>query len=149
MSRRRRQVPCWRPNAAQALILQDLAHVYEVLYAGEVGGGKTDLVVMAPLVYPEYRSPHFKGLVLRHDGQDLDKEIVPRSSRGDMYPAYAPGARYNSNKRLWTLPAVRPGDTEGGRIIFTHAKDLMSHWGPEYQYAGWDELTHFTEEQYT
>lgn len=141
-ARKSSSAPCWQPNAVQATILRDLADVYEVLYAGQVGGGKTDLVVMAPLVYPEYRSAHFKGLILRHDGQDLDKEICPRTQRADMYPAYAPGARFNSNKKVWQLP-------QGGRIILTHAKDLMAHWGPEYQYAGWDELTHFSEEQYT
>lgn len=134
--------PCWQPNPVQTTILRNLSPVYELLYAGEVGGGKTDLISMAPLCYPEYRTPHFKGLILRHDGQDLDKEIIPRTQRSDMYPAYAPGAKFNSNKRFWNLPS-------GGRIILTHAKDLMAHWGPEYQYAGWDELTHFTEEQYT
>lgn len=147
MSRRAARTPtaatCWQPNARQRQILADLSHVYEVLYAGQVGGGKTDLVAMAPLCYPEYTgSAHFKGLILRHDGQDLDKEIVPRTQRGDMYPAYLPGARYNANKRTWVFPS-------GGRVILTHAKDLLSHWGPEYQYLGWDELTHFSLEQYT
>lgn len=132
----------WQPSPVQRQVLVELADVYEVLYAGQVGGGKTDLVVMAPLVYPEYRdSAHFKGLILRHDEKDLDKEILPRSKRPDMYPAYVPAARLLSNKKAWVLPA-------GGRVIFTHAKDLLAHWGPEYQYLGWDELTHFTEEQY-
>jgi len=135
--------PCWQPNARQAQILRDLAHVYEVLYAGQVGGGKTDLVAMAPLCYSEYTSsPHFKGLILRHESYDLDKEIVPRTQRLDMYPAYLPGIAYNANKRIWVFPSK-------GRVVLTHAKDLLSHWGPEYQYLGFDELTHFTEEQYT
>lgn len=97
---------------------------------------------MAPLVYPEYAgSGHFKGLILRHDEKDLDKEILPRTKRPDMYPAYQPGAKLLSNKKAWVLPS-------GARVIFTHAKDLLAHWGPEYQYLGWDELTHFSEEQY-
>ena len=131
----------WRPNARQAEFLR-LQDVYEVLFGGQVAGGKTDALIMAPMVYPEYRtSPHFKGLILRHDGQSLDKEIIPRTQRGDMYAAYAPGAKFNSNRRVWTLPSQ-------ARIIFTHAKDLLAHHGAEYQYVGWDELTHFTEEQY-
>lgn len=126
----------WQPRGPQKQFLVGVEHVYEVLNAGAVGAGKTDCGVMGAVYYKDYRrSPSFAALILRHDEKDLDKHILSLVGRPGYYPRYAGGA-LNSTELTWKLPS-------GGRVIFGHAKRLSGLHGPEFQYAYWDELSHW------
>ncbi|NLB90813.1 MAG: Terminase-like family protein, partial [Clostridiales bacterium] len=86
--------------------------------------------------------PHYKGLILRKTYPQLS-ELVDRS-RHIYTPAY-PGARYNQSTRTWTFPT-------GATVTFgsmQHAKDRMNYQGKRYDYIAFDELTHFTWEEYS
>lgn len=123
----------WGP---QRRFLQELSDVGEVLNAGAVGGGKTDMGVMGAVIYPEYaKSNAYAGLILRHDEKDFEKHLLSLVSRPGYYDRYA-GGSLNRTKLVWTTAA-------GGSVIFAHAKRLLGIQGPEFQYAWFDELTHW------
>jgi predicted phage terminase large subunit-like protein len=62
-----------------------------------------------------------------------------------MYRAACPGAEYNEGKKVWRFPS-------GACIYFghlEHEKDKYAYQSAEFSYLAFDELTHFTETQYT
>lgn len=126
-----------RESGPQRQFLHDLKDVYEVLNAGSVGAGKTDVGVMGAVYYKEYRnSASFCGLILRHDEKDLNKHILGLVERPGYYPRYAGGSGLNSTSLTYKM-------RHGGQVIFAHAKRLSGLHGPEFQYVHWDELTHW------
>lgn len=111
----------------------------EVLYGGAAGGGKSDALVIEALRQVDV--PHYKGLILRKTFPQLS-ELVEKSLR--YYPQAFPKARYNEQKHTWTFPS-------GAKIIFgslQHEKDKFNYQGKAYDYIAFDELTHFTFEEY-
>jgi predicted phage terminase large subunit-like protein len=130
----------WAPNSIpQRTFLASGA--FEALYGGAAGGGKTDAVIVGGC--RNFAHPNYTGIIFRRTFKDLDKFVVPRSKQ--IVPLVDPGATYNEQKYFWRF-------TRGGRLILSHLqheKDVADHQGAEYQYEGWDELTHFTEFQFT
>ena len=111
----------------------------EVLYGGAAGGGKSDALVIEAL--RQVQIPHYKGLILRKTFPQLS-ELVEKSQR--YYPQAFPRARYNEQKHTWTFPS-------GAKIIFgslQHEKDKFNYQGKAYDFIAFDELTHFTFEEY-
>ena len=111
----------------------------EVLYGGAAGGGKSDALVIEAL--RQVGIPHYKGLILRKTFPQLS-ELVEKSQR--YYPQAFPKARYNEQKHTWTFPS-------GAKIIFgslQHEKDKYNYQGKAYDFIAFDELTHFTFEEY-
>lgn len=111
----------------------------EVLYGGAAGGGKSDALVIEAL--RQVGIPHYKGLILRKTFPQLS-ELVEKSMR--YYPQAFPRARYNEQKHTWTFPS-------GAKIIFgslQHEKDKFNYQGKAYDFIAFDELTHFTFEEY-
>ena len=111
----------------------------EVLYGGAAGGGKSDALVIEAL--RQVGTPHYKGLILRKTYPQLS-ELVEKSQR--YYPQAFPKARYNEQKHTWTFPS-------GAKIIFgslQHEKDKYNYQGKAYDFIAFDELTHFTFEEY-
>lgn len=111
----------------------------EVLYGGAAGGGKSDALVIEALRQVEV--PYYKGLILRKTFPQLS-ELIEKSLR--YYPQAFPKARYNDQKHTWTFPS-------GAKIIFgslQHEKDKYNYQGKAYDYIAFDELTHFTFDEY-
>ena len=100
-------------------------HIKEILYGGAAGGGKSS------------------ALLLRRTFRDLAQPdaLIPRSkdwlSNTD--------ARWNDNDHRWTFPS-------GATLTFgylQHEDDKLQYQGAAFQFVGFDELTQFTETQYT
>lgn len=129
----------WNPNPGpQDRFLRSSA--FEVLYGGQAGGGKSDALMVAPLRWVSH--PSFNALLLRQTFAELEETLVARSQR--VYSAVAPGARYNASDHIWRFPS-------GARIRFGYLErdeQVLQYQGAEFQYLGWDELTHFSEHQY-
>ncbi len=132
--------PPWRPNPGpQSAFMASSA--FEVLYGGAAGGGKSEALLQKALC--GVHDSRYNGILFRRNFPDLDKSLIPRS-RVAYRKAY-PGAVYNDAKHVWTFPS-------GARIHFSHLeydKNVYDHQSAEYQFIGFDELTHFTEWQYT
>jgi predicted phage terminase large subunit-like protein len=84
--------------------------------------------------------PHYKGLLLRRTFPELEKSLIADSKI--LYPRL--GGRYNGSAKVWTFP-------DGETIWFGHLEhdgDELRYQGAEFQFVGFDELTHFSEKQY-
>ncbi len=112
----------------------------EVLFGGAAGGGKSygqvaDALIFA-LKYPESRQ-----LILRRTFPELEHSIILTSLK--FYPSKV--AKYKSSNHIWEF-------LNGSVIEFGYCAaetDVIRYQGAEYDIVRFDELTHFTEEQYT
>lgn len=127
----------WSPQPQQAKFME--RPEYECLYGGAAGGGKSDALIAEALRQVEI--PHYKGLILRKTYPQLS-ELIEKSL--SLYPKAFPKARYNNTAHTWTFPS-------GAKIIFgslNHTQDKINYQGKAYDFIGFDELTHFTLEEY-
>lgn len=134
----------WRPNPGKqerALRIPD--NVYEVLYGGARGGGKTDAGIfwmIKPIEalswQPTITHPYFRGLVLRRSAKDLN-DWLDRAER--VYKAYGGVMRDRNRQPTFVFPS-------GAKIIVGHLKDVQSYQGHEYQRILIEELTQIKDE---
>ncbi len=116
----------------------------EVLYGGAARGGKSDALLMAAAQY--LHVPGYAALLLRRNFTHLVQPdgLIPRS----MEWWAGTGANWNGTERQWTFPC--PG---GGSAVIRFGycdsvNDVYQYQGSQYAFVGWDELTHFAEQQY-
>ena len=128
----------WSPQPKQAAFMQRWED--EALYGGAAGGGKSDCALAEAL--RQVHIPHYKGIIFRKTYPQLE-ELIDRSYQ--IYkPAY-PRAKYNISGHFWTFPS-------GAKIFFgtmQHVKDRTNYQGKRYDYIDFDELTHFTWDEYS
>lgn len=132
----------WKPNSKkQELFLSAPDEVFEILFGGSAGPGKSEVLMMLPLVRGFHQHPRFKGIFFRRTFPELEREIIPRSRE---YYASA-GGRYNDQKKVWEFPS-------NARLFFGHLEhedDVRKYDTSEFNYEAFDELTSFTYFQYT
>jgi hypothetical protein len=130
----------WKPHAKQEQYISLPFSVFEALYGGAVGGGKSELLYMLPIVYGFHEQPGFHGVLFRETFPQLEASLIMRA-----IPIYKLlGAHYDPQKHVATFPS-------GAKIRFAYVeniKDAWEHDTNEYQYMGFDELTHFDERVY-
>lgn len=128
----------WTPQQKQIEFLQ--RPEYEAFYGGAAGGGKSESLVVEALRQVDI--PHYKGLIIRKTFPELT-ELIEKSM--NYYKGAYPGATYNDSKHVWTFPS-------GAKIFFGslhHAKDKTKYQGKAFDFVGFDELTHFTWDEYS
>lgn len=128
----------WTPQPKQKIFMSRGEN--EALYGGAAGGGKSDCALAEALRQVEI--PHYRGLILRKTYPQLS-ELIDRS--GEIYKMAYPRAKYNDSKHCWTFPS-------GAKIYFgsmQHTKDRTNYQGKRYDFIDFDELTHFTWDEYS
>lgn len=142
----------WKANPGrQSLYLGLPDSIFEQFYGGAAGGGKTEALLMRPLLRQWTDNPRFQGIFLRRTFPELEESVIERSRRGGInkdgteIPSFKDfGAEYNEQKKKWRFPS-------GATYTFGHAEkeeDIRKYDTAEYQYCAFDELTSFTEFQY-
>ena len=128
----------WQPQPKQAAFMSRTED--EVFFGGAAGGGKSDAIVIEAL--RQVHVPNYKGLILRKTYKNLT-ELIEKSQL--YYPQAYPKARYNGTMHEWRFPS-------GAKILFGNVRDTtykVDYQGKQFDYIGFDELTHFTWEQYS
>ena len=113
----------------------------EVLYGGSAGGGKTDALLIAALQH--IHTPGYSALILRRTFPQLAQPggLIPRSKEW----LASTDAQWHQQDHRWTFPS-------GATLTFGHLQyddDIYNYQGAEFQSIGFDELTQFSEAQYT
>lgn len=112
----------------------------EVLYGGAAGGGKSEAMLMDALKNAmKYNDARI--IMFRRTFADLERSLILRSKQ--VYPRNV--AEYNESKKRWRFK-------NGSMIEFAHMQkesDVFNYQGAEYDFMYWDELTHFTWNQYS
>lgn len=127
----------WQPQPRQKEFMSRSED--EALYGGAAGGGKSDALVIEAT--RQVHIPHYKGLILRKTYPQLT-ELIEKSLR--YYSVAFPDARYNAGDHTWRFKS-------GAKIVFgsmQHSKDKLNYQGKAYDFIAFDELTHFTYDEY-
>lgn len=130
----------WTPSPRQQEFVRLPDECFEGFYGGAAFGGKSEVLIMLPIVKGWINHPQFQGIIFRRTFPQLEESLIPRSY--EWYPAF--GGKYNETKHVWTFPS-------GATIRFGFMekdKDARTHDTAQYNYVAFDELTHFSEYQY-
>ncbi len=127
-----------KPTLKQEEFLQ--LNVFEALYGGAAGGGKSDALLMGGLQYVDV--PGYSAIIFRRSYTDLCKSgaLIDRSHEWlDNTDAV-----WDGKNHIWVFPS-------GAKLAFGYLEndsDVYHHQSAEYQFLGFDELTQFSEFQY-
>ena len=130
--------PAYRPHPGQQTRFHESQAIFEVLYGGEAGGGKTAAIVAESL--RQVDKAGYEAIIFRRTNDELEQ--IKKEAR-KMVPAA--GGEYHEGSNTGVFPS-------GARIYLRYMQyehDMYKYQGREFQYIGFDELTHFTENQYT
>ena len=139
----------WKPNKKQAEFLAIPNSIREAFYGGGAGSGKSEILLVYPIVRRWYQNPKFKQVFQRRTYPELRNEIVPRSK--EFY--FKLGATFNKSEMSWCFPSP---DQFGGRGLSNYGATIyLGHCENEddvHQYDSMeinlytpDELTSYTE----
>lgn len=136
----RKNTAVWQPQAgSQAAFMA--CPVFEVLYEGTRGPGKTDALIMdfCQEVGKGYGA-EWRGVLFRKTYPELG-DVVNKCNK--WIPLMFPGARFNKSDYTWTFPW-------GEQLLLRHARVEQDYWayhGHAYPWIGWEELTNWADDK--
>ncbi len=130
----------WAPQeGSQAEFLA--CPIFEALYHGTRGPGKTDALLMsfAQYVGKGYGAA-WRGVIFRETYPQL-ADVVAKSER--WFRQIFPSARFNRQRMAWEFET-------GEVLFFRHMRNPDDYWnyhGHEYPFIGWEELTNWGDDR--
>jgi len=110
------------------------------IYGGAAGGGKTWALLIEPLRH--VANPDFGAVIFRRTNPQIMAQGGLWDESAKVYPLL--GAAPNKTLALWRFPS-------GSKVKFAHLQHTqnMYDWmGSQIPMIGWDQLEHFTEEEF-
>lgn len=134
--RKKPQVKVWAAQpGSQALFLT--SPVFETLYEGTRGPGKTD-ALLADFVQHVGQGwgAAWRGILFRSTYKQLS-DVVAKSKA--WFKLWFPGAKFNESDYVWTFP-------DGEQLLLRYMskpQDYDNYHGHAYPWIGWEELTNW------
>lgn len=124
----------WRPMEGSQEAFLASSPIFEVLFEGTRGGGKTDCLLMSFCMHvgKGYKSA-WKGILFRQTYKQLT-DVITKTKK--WIPQIWPDAKFNNSEHVWTWPT-------GEQLLlrqFNKADDYWNYHGHEYPWIGWEEL---------
>lgn len=126
--------PTWaaQPGGQERFITA--TNVFEVLFHGNRGGGKTDTLIMdfAQHVGKGYGA-EWRGILFRQTYPQLG-DVIAKTLK--WFKRIFPEAKYNRSNHSWTWP-------DGETLLLRHMNNEEDYWnyhGHAYPWIGWEEL---------
>lgn len=123
-----------QPGSQEAFLACPL---YEVLYEGTRGPGKTDALIMDFLQDVGVGwGAEWRGIMFRQTYPQLS-DVIAKTQK--WIPQIFPGAKYNKVEHTWNFP-------DGEQLLLRHMKSESDYWnyhGHAYPWIGWEELTNW------
>jgi predicted phage terminase large subunit-like protein len=137
-------LPAWskyiphKPTVKQLLFLA--LSVLEALFGGAAGGGKSDALLMAALMYVDV--PGYAAIIFQRALTDfaLPGGLIDRAHEW----LGGTDATWDETTKTWTFPS-------GATLTFGYIKnykDCLRYKSTEFQFIGFEELTRFKEKEY-
>lgn len=130
----------WNPqDGSQDMFMQ--SRLFEVLYHGTRGPGKTDGLLMA---YAQHvgkgHGAAWRGIIFRQTYPQL-ADVQAKSEK--WFRLMFPEAKFNRTKMMWEWPT-------GEVLMFRHMAREADYWnyhGHEYPFIGWEELCNWANDE--
>lgn len=124
----------WRPQAGSQEAFLASSPIFEVLFQGSRGGGKTDSLLMSFGMFTGRGfGPAWKGILFRQTYKQLT-DVITKTKK--WFPQIWPQAKFNNSEHVWTFP-------DGEQLLLRQFKKEDDYWnyhGHEYPWIGWEEL---------
>ncbi len=128
----------WMPHAGSQFQFLTCP-VFECLYEGTRGPGKTDALLMDFAQHTgQGYGVNWRGILFRQTYPQL-ADIVAKTKR--WFPALFQGARFNGSDFMWRFP-------DGEELLLRHGRTEDDYWnyhGHEYPWIGFEELTNWAD----
>lgn len=112
--------------------------VFETLYEGTRGPGKTESLLMKFARHcGRGFGSYWRGIIFRQTYKQLTDAVI-KTQR--WFPRFFPGIKYNGSDFTWTWPG-------GEQLLLRYMKSPADYWnyhGHEYPFIGWEELTNWS-----
>lgn len=133
----------WRPMAGSQEAFLASTPIFEVLFEGTRGGGKTDCLLMSFCMHVgKGFGAAWKGVLFRQTYKQLT-DVISKTQK--WIPQIWPEAKFNHSEHVWTWPT-------GEKLLLRQFKKPDDYWnyhGHEYPWIGWEELCNWpTDEGY-
>jgi hypothetical protein len=116
--------------------------VYEALYEGTRGPGKTEALLMSFARFVgKGLGPAWRGIIFRQSYPQLE-EVIQRTKLRFHSIYGIDKIKFNHSDLVWTWPG-------GERLLLRHMKNADGYWnyhGHEYPFIGWEELTNWPDD---
>jgi hypothetical protein len=138
---RKEMEPAWVPLYGSQLAFLQAVPVFEVLYEGTRGPGKTDCLLADFLQHVgKGYGAEWRGILFRQTYPQL-ADVIKKSKK--MFKAVFPQAKYNKVDHVWTFP-------DGEQLSLRHMKSSDDYWnyhGHAYPWIGFEELCNWADDK--
>ena len=136
------------PTAKQTAFL--LLDNKEAFYGGAAGGGKSDALLMGGLQYTDVKG--YAGIIFRKTYADLVKPGALIDRAKEWLLPHSPAVKWNEKDKKFEFMSIYGPHKETISILqfgyLENANDRFNYQGGEYQFIGFDELTHIDATSY-
>jgi len=131
----------WKPMPGSQEAFLASTPVFEVLFEGTRGGGKTDSLLMSFCMHVgKGYNASWKGILFRQTYKQLT-DVISKTKK--WIPQIWPEAKFNHSEHTWTWPT-------GEQLLlrqFAKTSDYDNYHGHEYPWIGWEELCNWANDE--